>query len=187
MQMCYDDPRMVENLPSFYRRIANVKDGHNKPIFDSWELDQIVIAAQELQYPIVSAKAWALSDTKKHEVYHGKNHDIQYEIASMTKVCTAYTCCRIMEEMGILDMAHLKNTYVRTSKKAAFTGGTSAYLQTDNRLSIYDCLCGLLLPSGNDASIILATEFGRWLFLTGDKNKKDLLPQVSNKGKIGIY
>ena len=44
-----------------------------------------------------------------------------------------------------------------------------------------------MLPSGNDAAIVLATEFGRWLFLTGDKNKKDNLPILSNKGKIGIY
>lgn len=135
----------------------------------------------------MSAKAWAISDSKKHEIFHGKNHDVQYEVASMTKVCTAYTVCRIMEELGILNEASLKNIYMRTSKKAAFTGGTSAYLQTDNRITIYDCLCALMLPSGNDAAIILATEFGRWLFLTGDKNKKDLFPQVSNKGKIGIY
>jgi len=52
---------------------------------------------------------------------------------------------------------------------------------------MYDCLCALMLPSGNDAAIILATEFGRWLYLTGDKTKKDLLPLVSNKGKFGIY
>ena len=31
----------------------------------------------------------------------GKNHDDQCEVASMTKVVTAYTVCRIMEEMGI--------------------------------------------------------------------------------------
>jgi len=44
-----------------------------------------------------------------------------------------------------------------------------------------------MLPSGNDAAIILATEFGRWLYLTGDKQKKDLLPNISNKGKIGNF
>jgi hypothetical protein len=47
----------------------------------------------------------------------------------MTKVCTAYTICRIMEELDIIDdVKRLKNIYLRTSKKAAFTGGTSAYL-----------------------------------------------------------
>jgi len=46
----------------------------------------------------------------------------------MTKVCTAYTCCRIMEEMGIYNIEKLKMTYMRVSKKAAFMCGTSAYL-----------------------------------------------------------
>ena len=100
---------------------------------------------------------------------YGKNHDQQAEVASMTKVCTAFTVCRILEEMGIYSVENAKNFYIRVSRKAAFTPGTSAYLQTDNRLSIYDCMCALMLPSGNDSAIIFATEFGRWLFLISDK------------------
>jgi hypothetical protein len=45
IKMCYEDPRMVENLPNFYRRLANVRDINNKAMFESYELDQIVIAA----------------------------------------------------------------------------------------------------------------------------------------------
>ena len=97
---------------------------------------------------------------------------MQCEVASMTKVCTAYTVCRVLEEMGIYSLENTKNMYLRTSRKAAFMCGTSAYLQTDNRLTIYDCLHALLLPSGNDASIVLATEIGRWLYLIGDKQKR---------------
>lgn len=96
----------------------------------------------------------------------------------MTKVCTAYTCCRILEELGLLDTTSMSNIYMRVNKRAFLVGGTSAYIQTDERVTIYDCLCGLMLPSGNDAAIVLATEFGRWLYLTGDKNKKDGLPIV---------
>lgn len=87
----------------------------------------------------------------------------------MTKICTAYTICRILEELNICSIEHSKNIYVRVSRKAAFMPGTSAYVQTDMRLSLYDCICALLLPSGNDAAITLATEFGRWLFMIGDK------------------
>ena len=50
--------------------------------------------------------------------------------------------------------------------------GTSAFLNLNNRISIYDCLCALMIPSGNDAAVVLATEFGRWLFLIGDKQKE---------------
>jgi hypothetical protein len=40
------------------------------------------------------------------------------------------------------------------------------------RISIYDCMCAMLIPSGNDAAITFATEFGKYLFLIGDKEKK---------------
>jgi D-alanyl-D-alanine carboxypeptidase len=53
--------------------------------------------------------------------------------------------------------------------------GTSAYLNSNNRISIYDCLCAMMIPSGNDAAVVLATEFGRWLFLIGDKQKESQL------------
>ena len=46
----------------------------------------------------------------------------------MTKVCTAYTSCRILEEMGLLDLESVKNIYLRTSKKASHVCGTSAQL-----------------------------------------------------------
>jgi D-alanyl-D-alanine carboxypeptidase len=105
----------------------------------------------------------------------------------MTKVCTAYTVCRILEEIGILETQKLKSIYMRVSRKAAFMAGTSAYLQTDNRISIYDGLCALMLPSGNDAAVMFATEIGRWLFLIGDKQNKNILPIINTKDKIGNF
>lgn len=54
--------------------------------------------------------------------------------------------------------------YLRSSLNAETVHGTSADLKADYRISIYDCLHALLIPSGNDAAIILATEFGRYLF-----------------------
>jgi D-alanyl-D-alanine carboxypeptidase len=126
--------------------------------------------------PLITAKRWAITDKKKGMVYFGKSQDEQVEIASMTKICTAYTVCRILEELDLYGIDKAKNIYLRVSRKAAFMPGTSAYVQTDNRISLYDCLCALLLPSGNDAAIVLATEFGRWLFMIGDKQKNSKVP-----------
>lgn len=61
---------------------------------------------------------------------------------------------------------------MRVSKKAAFMVGTTAYLKIDQRISIYDCMHAMLLPSGNDAAIVLATAFGKWLFFSLDKIRK---------------
>jgi len=137
--------------------------------------------------PIITAKKWAISNHKKGLVYTGKGEDEQCEIASMTKICTALTVCKIMEELGIYSIEKSKNIYLRVSRTAAFMIGTSAYVQTDNRLTLYDCLCALMLPSGNDAAIVLATEFGRWLFMIGDKTNSPTEPLLTYKGKINNF
>ena len=82
-------------------------------------------------------------------------------MASITKVMTAYTICRLMHELGISEP---QQVYLRVSKKAAYMVGTTAYLKIDQRISIFDCLHALLLPSGNDAAVVLATAFGKWLY-----------------------
>lgn len=89
--------------------------------------------------------------------------------------------------MGIYGIEQSKNYYLRVSRKAAFMYGTSALVQWDNRISIYDCMHALLLPSGNDAAIVFATEFGRWLFCIGDKSKQSSNAfQPGAKGRINI-
>jgi D-alanyl-D-alanine carboxypeptidase (penicillin-binding protein 5/6) len=49
---------------------------------------------------------------------------------------------------------------LQVSKNAATVGGTSAKLKTGDVLSIWDLLHGLMLPSGNDAGIVMAEHFG---------------------------
>ena len=58
-----------------------------------------------------------------------------------------------------------KNIYLKVSKHASNISGTSAYLKEGQRLNIYDLLIGLMLPSGNDAAIVLSEHFGRLLLI----------------------
>jgi D-alanyl-D-alanine carboxypeptidase (penicillin-binding protein 5/6) len=94
---------------------------------------------------------------------HHKNLDQKLEIASMTKIMTAYTCCQIifgdMASYGI----NPKRVYFRASYIAAKIGGTTAHIKEGMRYSIYDLMVGLMLPSGNDAALVLAENFGRFL------------------------
>ena len=46
------------------------------------------------------------------------------------------------------------------SERADKTGGSSARIRAGERLSVRELLYGLMLPSGNDASIALAEQFG---------------------------
>ena len=49
----------------------------------------------------------------------------------------------------------------RVSDRAAEIPGTTAELQSGDLLTINDLMLGLMLPSGNDASVALAEAMGR--------------------------
>jgi D-alanyl-D-alanine carboxypeptidase len=51
-------------------------------------------------------------------------------------------------------------TLFTVSENAATTPGTTACLRTAQRLKIFDLLHALMLPSGNDAAVCLAENFG---------------------------
>ncbi len=53
---------------------------------------------------------------------------------------------------------------LKVSKVAAAMGGTTAKLRTGDELSVWDLLHGLMLPSGNDAAMCLAENFGEYLY-----------------------
>ena len=87
----------------------------------------------------------------------------------MTKIMTFYTCMKIMYGDMLCANINPKKMYFRASQRAARIGGTTAYIKEGFRYSIYDLLVGLMLPSGNDASLVLAENFGRFLILEQSK------------------
>lgn len=72
---------------------------------------------------------------------------------------TAHLVCNLITQMNI----NPHKVFLRVSKKASTIGGTSAFLREGQRLNVYDLLVGLMLPSGNDAAVVLAEHFGRYL------------------------
>ena len=88
----------------------------------------------------------------------------------MTKIMTAFICCKIMYgDLACLDL-NPKKIYFRASYYASKVCGTTAYIREGLRYSIYDLLMGLMLPSGNDAAYVLAENFGRLLLIEAQRN-----------------
>jgi D-alanyl-D-alanine carboxypeptidase len=85
------------------------------------------------------------------------------EIASLTKIMTAYTAIGIITRLDINILA----SKVEASIDAALMAGTSAELAEGDVLSIWDMLHAMLLPSGNDAAFALAEYFGLLLLEIG--------------------
>lgn len=125
--------------------------------------------------PQTTAKSWTVFDVKKMNNIHSKNIDLKLEIASMTKIMTIFTCCKIMYGDMQSSSINPKKVYFRASSLAARVGGTSAHLKAGLRYSIYDLLIGLMLPSGNDASLVLAENFGRFLYLENCRTSANIL------------
>ena len=121
------------------------------------------------QGPRVSAQAWSIFDAHTGELIWGWNEKARLEMASLTKVMTCYLAIRIVNNSADLSF----DTVVQVSKLAASVRGTSAYLQEDDELTVWDLLHGMMLPSGNDAAWCLAEFLGRYIQQIVDDSLKN--------------
>ncbi len=113
--------------------------------------------------PEVSAKAWAIFDANAHVLLWGRQEVESQEIASLTKIMTAYTAIKVMARLDV----NMMTAKIEVSSDAAGLPGTSANLQEGDALSVWDMLHAMLLPSGNDAAYAIAEYFGLLLTSLG--------------------
>lgn len=94
----------------------------------------------------------------------GSQCKTQLEVASLTKLFTLYTACSIISCRGI-DPSKFQVTYKYAAESRL---GTTAWLEHGDKLSLYDLLFGLILPSGNDAAVAISIALGE-LLLEGEE------------------
>ncbi len=101
--------------------------------------------------PELSASAWMLIDATTGEVIIEQNADEQLEPASLTKMMTTYI---VSEELlrGRLKYDEL----VTVSERAWRMGGSKMFIKERDKVSVEDLLRGVIIQSGNDASVALA-------------------------------
>ena len=98
---------------------------------------------------------------------HSKNKDEVREMASLTKMMTALVSLELAQAMKL----DIRATYFKVTLKAHQTVGTTANLIDGQVLSIWDLLHGLMLPSGNDAAMVLAEGFSEMLVKNSKENR----------------
>ena len=101
--------------------------------------------------PRVNAKAYLLIDHNSGHILAEKNADKQIEPASLTKLMTAYVVLFEIERGGIRI-----DDEVKISKKAWRMGGSRMFIRVNTLVSVEKLLKGLIIQSGNDASVALA-------------------------------
>ena len=101
--------------------------------------------------PRVNAKAYLLIDHNSGHILAEKNADKQIEPASLTKLMTAYVVLFEIERGGIS-----VDDEVKISKKAWRMRGSRMFIRVNTNVSVKELLKGLIIQSGNDASVALA-------------------------------
>ena len=99
-----------------------------------------------LAEPYVTADAAIVIDGETGKVLYGKNIHQRRAPASTTKILTTI--------LGI-ELGNLEDI-VKASRNAAYTGGSSMYLKVGEELTLEEILFGVMLSSGNDASVAVA-------------------------------
>ncbi|PVZ72608.1 D-alanyl-D-alanine carboxypeptidase family protein [Pelagibaculum spongiae] len=101
--------------------------------------------------PELAAKSYVLMDFDSGRVLVNQNGDDQVEPASLTKMMTVYV---VDQELagGRLN----KDELVRISKKAWKTEGSRMFVDVNTKVRVGDLLKGVIIQSGNDASVALA-------------------------------
>ncbi|MDR3564091.1 MAG: D-alanyl-D-alanine carboxypeptidase [Negativicutes bacterium] len=107
-------------------------------------IPQIALAAARL--PDISAKSAIVIEASTGKILYSKNADDRRYPASTTKMMTLILAL----EQGNL------NDVVTASVNAANTEGSSLWLQAGERLKLQDMLYGMMLISGNDATVAVA-------------------------------
>ncbi len=112
----------------------------------------LVLAAMPIPAPPdVAAKNYFVVDFASGKVLAEKNPDVQVEPASITKIMTAYVVYKEIEADRLA-----MDDIVDISEKAWRMGGSRMYLEVNTRVPVHDLLKGLIIQSGNDASVALA-------------------------------
>ncbi|MFD2112361.1 D-alanyl-D-alanine carboxypeptidase family protein [Thiorhodococcus fuscus] len=101
--------------------------------------------------PEVPAKGYILLDFNSGKVLAERNADEVLEPASLTKIMTAYVVFREIEA-GRINLTD----QVMVSEKAWRTGGSRMFIEVGTLVSVEDLLKGMIIQSGNDASVALA-------------------------------
>lgn len=101
--------------------------------------------------PTINATSYLLIDSASNKILVEHNTHDQKPPASLTKIMTAY-----LAEQEISAGRIAPDDEVLVSVRAWRTGGSKMFIREGTKVSVIDLLRGIVIQSGNDASIALA-------------------------------
>jgi D-alanyl-D-alanine carboxypeptidase (penicillin-binding protein 5/6) len=106
--------------------------------------------------PTIAATAYILQDFHTGKVLAENNADAKLAPASLTKIMTVYVAFREIAK-GSLHLTDIATI----SQRARDASGSRMFLEVNQQVKIEDLLKGIIIQSGNDASIALAEHIAK--------------------------
>ncbi|MDE2196359.1 MAG: D-alanyl-D-alanine carboxypeptidase, partial [Gammaproteobacteria bacterium] len=94
-------------------------------------------------------------DADSGQLLAASNPDLQSEPASLTKLMTTYVVFHALKD-GVISL----NEPVTISEKAWRMGGSRTFVNVGSQVSVEDLIQGMVVQSGNDATVALAEKVG---------------------------
>ena len=105
--------------------------------------------------PTIEAKAWMVLDVDSGQIIAQQNPDERLSPASLTKLLTASLV------FSALDSNRLSlDQQITVSERAWRTGGSRTFIEVNKPVAVGDLLQGMIVQSGNDATVQLAEAVG---------------------------
>jgi len=101
--------------------------------------------------PIIGAKSYLVIDSKTGHEIAALDPDSPLAPASLTKIMTTYVVFSALQQGQIT-----LDEEVTVSEKAWRTEGSRMFIEVGTRVTVQDLLLGMIVQSGNDASVALA-------------------------------
>lgn len=109
--------------------------------------------AQTIHPPTIAAKSWMLLDATSNQIIGSENPYMRVEPASLTKIMTAYLVFQALRD-NKLSLTQTINVSVAAWK--VDKDSSKMFIDPKTPVTIKDLLYGLIVQSGNDASVALA-------------------------------
>ena len=118
-------------------------------------------AAAQLQPdpPQLKAKSYALLDFASGQVLAAKDADLRVEPASLTKLMTVYIAFDELKH-GRIKLSDQALVSEKAWRQGIDSKESRMFIEVGKRVSIGDLLHGIIIQSGNDASVALAEHLG---------------------------
>src|SRR5690606_1304176 len=111
-----------------------------------------------VQAPEVAARSYVLQDMASQQTLAAHNADQPIEPASLTKLMTVYLVFQALQN-GRLQLTQELPVSER-AWRTGMTGASRSFIKLNSRVKVDDLIKGVIIQSGNDASVALAEGVG---------------------------